>query len=138
MLSVKIMRWSPFAFAFAVFGLATVASADQVALQAARDNTLYQVAAGDLSNGLGERLFTGFEVLCREHPHGFTCAGLPEMNVLGIQERLEPAFFLELYSLGFLLKRNAYNFVSFAHTKQHVDDCLAACGRAAQRVGLTR
>ncbi len=92
---------------------------------------------------LGTRLLEGFEALCNEYPRGFTCAGLPEMNVLGVREdvsdreRLEPAFFLELYSQGFLLKRNAYNFVSFAHTEQHVDDCLAACRRAAQKVGLT-
>lgn len=113
-------------------------AAARAVLEHVRDNPVH----GHI-RALGERLLEGFKALCREHPRGFTWAGLPEMNVLGVREDvpdrecLEPAFFLELYSLGFLLKRNAYNFVSFAHTEQHVDDCLAACRRAAREVGLT-
>ncbi len=47
------------AVAIIVFGFAPVARADQVTLQATKDNTLYQSTSGSLSNGSGERLFAG-------------------------------------------------------------------------------
>ena len=53
------MRWSPVVVALVVFGLAPAARADQVNLQATKDNTLYQSASGDLSNGAGEGVFVG-------------------------------------------------------------------------------
>ncbi|MFZ1863336.1 MAG: multicopper oxidase domain-containing protein [Polyangiales bacterium] len=53
------MRLGVITILLVVFGLAPVARADQVTLQATKDNTLYQSATGALSNGAGQHLFAG-------------------------------------------------------------------------------
>jgi len=91
---------------------------------------------------LGARLLAGFREMCEEYPGCFSCSGIPQMNALALKDGLadrslmESKFFLELYSLGYLLKRNAYNFVSYSHAEHHIDGCLDACRRAARNIGL--
>jgi spore coat protein A len=53
------MCWRPLTAALVVFGLAPTAQADQVDLQATKDNTLYESATGALSNGSGDRFYVG-------------------------------------------------------------------------------
>ncbi len=74
---------------------------------------------------LNELLYEDFPEVCKYF-------GIAQMNVIGLRDELdnlkelESAFFLELLKSGFIIKRGAYNFVSYAHTEKHIDDCLTA------------
>jgi hypothetical protein len=35
---------------------------------------------------------------------------------------------------GFIIRRNGYNYVSYAHTEQHIRDCLDVLYTAFERV----
>ncbi|HEU5218472.1 MAG TPA: aminotransferase class III-fold pyridoxal phosphate-dependent enzyme [Gemmatimonadales bacterium] len=80
----------------------------------------------DRLGAAGHLLFTGLEQLARSRPDQVTSVGgIPEMCYLrfadeAVSERVARACALQ----GLLFKRNAYNFVSLAHTDADISEAL--------------
>jgi len=89
---------------------------------------------------LGTDLLNGFKKISRAFPGLCKVFGIPQMNGIGLLEdlpdiqELETVFFLEILNSGFIIKRHGYNFVSYAHTDEHIDGCLKAVHEAFRRI----
>ena len=89
----------------------------------------------DVLGGLARGLTA--KELAAELPGLLVAYGIPQMNGLDLhpdlpdRTELEARLFGGLYAEGFLLKRHGYNLVSYAHTEEQVQECLAACRRVA-------
>ncbi len=80
---------------------------------------------------LGRRLFDGLQGFGDRHPDLVTAAGIPEMGYLKFSDDAGGCrVAAECARRGVLFKRNAYNFVSLAHTEADVDHCLVVLGEA--------
>jgi glutamate-1-semialdehyde 2,1-aminomutase len=73
---------------------------------------------------LGTRLLNGFQKISEAFPGLCSVFGIP----------LEAAFFHETLSSGFIIKRHGYNFVSYAHTEEHIDGCLKCAHSAFKKI----
>jgi glutamate-1-semialdehyde 2,1-aminomutase len=108
--------------------ISSTMATDFVALAAARA-TLRIAAAEDLPGALargGGMLLAGLERLAERFPRLTTGArGIPEMCYLEwATEGLSGRVAWECARRGLLFKRNAYNFVSLAHTDPDIDTAL--------------
>ncbi len=89
---------------------------------------------------LGTRLLNGFQKISRAFPGLCSVFGIPHMSGIGIFEdlpnvkELEAAFFHEILNSGFIIKRHGYNFVSYAHTEEHIDGCLDGVHNALKKI----
>jgi glutamate-1-semialdehyde 2,1-aminomutase len=80
---------------------------------------------------LGRRFLDGLEELARRHPGTVVAMGVPEMAYLRFTSEAHGCrIAAECARRGVLFKRNAYNFVSVAHTDADVDRCLAVLDEA--------
>jgi glutamate-1-semialdehyde 2,1-aminomutase len=78
---------------------------------------------------LGARLFTGLGAIAAPVADLVTARGIPEMCYLDFRDPdLGGQVAAGCARRGLLLKRNAYNFVSFAHDEASVDRCLDIAG----------
>ena len=97
-------------------------AAARATLQVARESGL-----PDRLAGTGGSLFRGLERLAAAYPHRVpSVGGIPEMCHLrfaddGISERVAR----DCARRGLLFKRNAYNFVSLAHTEADIKEALS-------------
>lgn len=88
---------------------------------------------------LGIKLLKGAQKLSDDFPEICEVFGIPHMIGMKIQEELpnrqekEAAFYRSLLDSGFIMKRKGYNFISYAHTEEHVDDCLKAVEEALKK-----
>jgi glutamate-1-semialdehyde aminotransferase len=101
-------------------------AAARATLRVMEENALSQRLAE-----LGGRLFTGLQALARRHPDRLSAAGVPEMCYLRFRNDAEATSMARKCARrGVLFKRNAYNFVSLAHTAAEVDRALAVLEEA--------
>ena len=49
-------------------------------------------------------------------------------------KHFEAELFSEVLNSGFILRRNGYNYVSYAHTEKHIQDCLDVLFTAFERL----
>ncbi|MGB6339068.1 MAG: hypothetical protein WBF32_04775, partial [Candidatus Aminicenantaceae bacterium] len=67
-------------------------------------------------------------------------SGIPQMTMIRLQRDLpnlkhfEAELFTEVLTSGFILRRNGYNYVSYAHTEKHIRDCLDVVYGAFERI----
>ena len=87
----------------------------------------------------GGRFLSGLERLAARYPGVVTgVRGIPEMCYLTFRsEALSSAVAVAGAGCGLLFKRTAYNFMSLAHTDEHVDEVLARLDRALETVNRT-
>jgi glutamate-1-semialdehyde aminotransferase len=116
--------------------ISSTMATDFVALAAARA-TLQIAVAEDLPGALARRggvLLAGLERLAERFPRLTTGArGIPEMCYLEwATEELSGRVARECARRGLLFKRNAYNFVSLAHTDPDIDTALGVLEEVMQ------
>jgi len=89
---------------------------------------------------LGKRLLEGVEKISETYSDLCKAFGIPHMNGIKLKEDLtdlkekESHFYRSLLDSGFIIRRNGYNFVSYAHTEEHVDGCLNAIDVALKEI----
>jgi glutamate-1-semialdehyde aminotransferase len=81
---------------------------------------------------LGTKLLEGAQRIAESFPEACEVFGISQMVGIKLREELpdreakEAAFYRSLLDSGYIIKRKGYNFVSYAHTEEHIDGCLKA------------
>jgi glutamate-1-semialdehyde 2,1-aminomutase len=81
---------------------------------------------------MGTHLFNGFKRIANDFPKICEVSGIPHMARIGIHKDLpnlkhfEAELFTEVLRSGFIIRRNGYNYVSYAHKEEHIRKCLDA------------
>jgi len=89
---------------------------------------------------IGTHLYNGFKRIAKAFPEITDVSGIPQMTMIRLQRDLpnlkhfEAELFTEVLTAGFILRRNGYNYVSFAHTEKHIRDCLDVVYMAFERI----
>jgi glutamate-1-semialdehyde 2,1-aminomutase len=89
---------------------------------------------------LGTKLLKGTRKISESFPELCEAFGIPHMSGIKLKEdlpalqKLEASFYSTLLDSGFIIKRKGYNFVSYAHTEEHIDRCLNAVEEALGRI----
>jgi glutamate-1-semialdehyde aminotransferase len=87
-----------------------------------------------------EPVYNGFKTIARDFPKIADVSGIPQMAMIRPHRNLpnlkyfEAELFAEVLTSGFIIRRNGYNYVSYAHTEQHIRDCLDVLYTAFERV----
>ncbi len=90
---------------------------------------------------VGTRLYTGFKKIANDFSKICDVSGIPQMTMIGLRKDLpnlkhfEAELFTEVLRAGFIIRRNGYNYVSYAHTEEHVRDCLDVLYGTFERIG---
>jgi glutamate-1-semialdehyde aminotransferase len=89
---------------------------------------------------MGKVLYSGFKKIARDFPKVTDVSGIPQMAMIRPHRDLpnlkhfEAELFTEVLTSGFILRRNGYNYVSYAHTEKHIQDCLDVLFTAFERL----
>jgi len=89
---------------------------------------------------IGTVFYDGFKSIAREFPKITHVSGIPQMAMIRLKRDLpnlkhfESALFTEILTSGFILRRNGYNYVSYAHTEKHIRECLDVLYGAFERL----
>lgn len=84
-----------------------------------------RTALPDRLAAMGDRLYSGLERLSETHPDKVAVGGIPEMCYLRFTDDARSARAARAAARrGLLFKRNAYNFVSLAHTDTDIRSAL--------------
>lgn len=85
---------------------------------------------------VGQQIFGGFEQLVVEHPRLFSAVrGVPQMCYLQCaSDEVSAALATRAAAAGVIIKRNAYNFVSLAHTDEVIADVLERLSHIAKQL----
>lgn len=89
---------------------------------------------------LGTKLLEGSRKLCKSFPMLCEVIGISHMSGIKLKEDLpafqemEASFYSNLLDSSFIIKRKGYNFVSYAHTEEHIDGCLSAVAEALRGI----
>lgn len=92
---------------------------------------------------MGTHLYNGFKRIARDFPKITDVSGIPQMTMIRLRRDLpnlkhfEAELFTEVLTSGFILRRNGYNYVSYAHTEKHIRDCLDVLYGAFKRISKT-
>ena len=84
---------------------------------------------------MGAELLKGYQQIAVEFPDICEYSGIPHMNKVGLKAILpnlksfEAEFFQEILRAGFIITHAGYNYPCFAHTEEHIKDCLEALHR---------
>jgi glutamate-1-semialdehyde aminotransferase len=89
---------------------------------------------------LGTQLYNGFKKIASDFPEVTDVSGIPQMAMIRPNRDLpnlkhfEAELFTEVLNSGFILRRNGYNYVSYAHTEKHIQNCLNMLFTAFERL----
>ncbi len=89
---------------------------------------------------MGTHLYRGFQRIAGDFPKVTDVSGIPQMTMIRLPRDLpnlkhfEAELFTEVLTSGFILRRNGYNYVSYAHSEKHIRDCLEVLYRAFERI----
>ncbi len=88
---------------------------------------------------LGTKLLNGAQRISERYSEACEVYGISQMVGIKLRgdlsdlEEKETAFYRSLLDSGYIIKRKGYNFVSYAHTEEHIEGCLNALEEALKK-----